>query len=115
MAWERPTGHFRSTRLGDLLDKIALADNKNGVVLANYVAKYCDDMWAHFQSLTPVLASGAEIHYIVHNSAFYGSLVSTELLSAEMLTALGSDAVECRAIRKQNPNQELVEFDVVDK
>lgn len=111
--WTRPSGHFRSTSLAGALDDIAHADNKNGVVLASYVAKYFDDMWAHFQCLTPVLARGAELHYIVGNSTFYGALVSTELLYAEMLTALGFEDVECRAIRKRNSKKELVEFDVV--
>ncbi len=111
--WKRSSGHFKSIHLAGALDEIAHADNKNGVVLANYVAKYFDDMWAHFQCLTPVLARGAELHYIVGNSTFYGSLVSTERLYAEMLKELGFSKVECRAIRKRNSKKELVEFDVV--
>ncbi|MCC6965295.1 MAG: DNA adenine methylase [Nitrospira sp.] len=111
--WKRSSGHFKSIHLAGALDEIAHADNKNGVVLANYVAKYFDDMWAHFQCLTPVLARGAELHYIVGNSTFYGSLVSTERLYAEMLKGLGFSKVECRAIRKRNSKKELVEFDVV--
>ncbi|CDH47016.1 hypothetical protein BN874_690066 [Candidatus Contendobacter odensis Run_B_J11] len=70
-------------------------------------------MWVHFRCLTPVLASGAELHYIVGNSTFYGILVSTELLYAEMLTTLGFNEVKCRAMRKRNSKKELVEFDVV--
>jgi SAM-dependent methyltransferase len=113
MEWQRPTGRFESQRLSRVLDKIAHADNKNGVLLANYVAKYFEDMWMHFQGLVPVLAPGAELHYIVGNSTFYGTLVSTELLYAEMLTSLGFDAVEHRPIRKRNSNKELVEYDVI--
>lgn len=112
MDWKLPTDHFKSNHLSEALDQIAHADNKNGTVLANYVAKYFDDMWAHFQRLTSVLASGAELHYIVGNSTFYGSLVSTQLLYAEMLTELGFNEIECRAIRKRNSKKELVEFDV---
>jgi hypothetical protein len=97
------------------LDQIASADNKNGEVLANYVAKYFDDLWTHFQGLTSLLVPGAEVHYIVGNSTFYGTLVPTERLYAEMLTALGFDGVDCRAIRKRNSKKELVEFDVVAK
>lgn len=111
--WKRPTDYFKSTHLSKALDQIAHVDNKNGAVLANYVAKYFDDMWSHFIRLTPVLARGAELHYIVGNSTFYGSLVSTELLYAEMLKELGFNKVECRAIRKRNSKKELVEFDVV--
>lgn len=110
--WKRPTDCFRSTYLSKALDQIAHANNKNGAVLANYVAKYFDDMWAHFRQLTPVLDRGAELHYIVGNSTFYGTLVSTELLYAEMLAELGFNGIECRAIRKRNSKKELVEFDV---
>lgn len=111
--WHRSTEHFRSARLARVLDQIAQAGNRSGVILANYVAKYFDDMWAHFQGLVPVLAPAAELHYIVGNSTFYGSVVSTELLYAEMLEALGFSEVECRAIRKRNSKKELVEYDVV--
>lgn len=111
--WKRPTDCFESSHLAKALDQIAYADNRNGSVLANYVAKYFDDMWAHFRHLTPVLGRGAELHYIVGNSTFYGTLVSTELLYAQMLTALGFSEIECRAIRKRNSKKELVEFDVV--
>lgn len=111
--WQRPADYFKSTSLSTALDQIAHADNKNGAVLANYVAKYFDDMWSHFLHLTPVLDRGAELHYIVGNSTFYGTLVSTELLYAEMLEALGFSKIECRPIRKRNSKKELVEFDVV--
>ncbi len=111
--WKRPAGYFKSTSLSTALDQIAHADNKNGAVLANYVAKYFDDMWSHFLRLTPVLDRGAELHYIVGNSTFYGTLISTERLYTEMLAALEFSEIECRAIRKRNSKQELVEFDVV--
>lgn len=113
--WQRANDHFESQRLSAVLDQIAHADNKSGVVLANYVAKYFDDMWAHFQGLPPVLTPQAEVHYIVGNSTFYGVVVATELLYAEMLSALGFHHVECKAIRKRNSKKELVEFDVVGK
>jgi len=113
--WKQAVDHFNSKNLSDVLDRIAHADNKNGVILANYVAKYFDDMWAHFQGITPVLSQGAEVHYIVGNSTFYGQLVSTELYYAEMLTSLGFNDVECKPIRKRNSKKALIEFDVIGK
>lgn len=113
--WERPNESFRSEHLSKAVHQIARADNKNGALLAKYVTKYFDDMWAHFRGLTPILTSGAELHYIVGNSTFYGSLVSTEMLYAEMLACLGFESIECRPIRKRNSKKELVEFDVVAK
>lgn len=113
--WSRPPGYLNSVLLNDALDQIAHADNKNGAVLANYVARYFDDMWTHFQGLPSVLRPGAEVHYIVGNSTFYGTLVPTELLYAEMLSKLHFHAIECRPIRKRNSKKELVEFDVTAK
>ncbi|MGH8510771.1 MAG: DNA methyltransferase [Gammaproteobacteria bacterium] len=113
MDWDRPSEHFTSKQLAKVLDQIAHADNKSGIVLANYVAKYFDDIWAHFRGLVPVLAPGAEVHYIVGNSTFYGTVVSTERLYAEMFEALGFVEIECRPIRKRNSKKELVEYDVV--
>ncbi|NUM78185.1 DNA adenine methylase [candidate division KSB1 bacterium] len=115
MDWKRPAGHFESAQLARILDRISHADNKNGTILANYVAKYFDDMWRHFQGLPLVLSRGAEVHYIVGNSAFYGQLVPTEHFYAEMLTALGFAKVACKAIRKRNSKKELIEFDVIGK
>ncbi len=112
MEWTRPAGHFQSGQLDIIIEKIAHADNKNGVVLSKYVTKYFDDMWLHFKGLAKVLSQGAEIHYIVGNSTFYGNLVPAELLYAEMLNELGFAKVKCNAIRKRNSKKELVEFDV---
>ncbi len=111
--WKRPADCFETPHLTEMLLQIAHADNRNGYMLANYVAKYFDDMWSHFRHLTSVLNRGAELHYIVGNSTFYGTLVSTELFYAEMLTELGFSEIECRPIRKRNSKKELVEFDVV--
>jgi len=111
--WERPKTHFDSKRLMDALEAIAHADNKNGTLLSRYVAKYFDDMWTHFCELPDLLAAGAEVHYIVGNSTFYGILVPTETLYAEMLSELGFSHVECRPVRKRNSKKELIEFDVV--
>jgi hypothetical protein len=83
--------------------------------LANYVAKYFDDMWAHFRGLTPALADDAEVHYIVGNSTFYGVLLPVEQIYAAMLRDLGFVDVKCRPLRKRNSKKELIEFDVTGR
>ena len=110
--WKRPIEAFRHPILDAALDGIEHHDNKNGKILANYVSRYFDDIWGHFHSLTPLLNKGAELHYIVGNSTFYGVLLSVERLYAAMLERLGFENVQCRAIRKRNSNKELFEFDV---
>lgn len=110
--WKRDTGQFQSPTLDSIINAIRKADAKNGPLLANYVAKYFDDMWLHFQGLTDRLAPGAELHYIVGNSTFYGIVVPTETLYAAMLQSLGFIDIHCQPIRKRNSKKELIEYDV---
>ena len=110
--WEHPGEPFVHPLLDAAVDEIAHHDNKSGKILANYVAKYFNDMWEHFNSLVPVLSKDSELHYIVGNSAFYGVLLSVERLYVAMMERLGFEDVQCRAIRKRNSKKELLEFDV---
>lgn len=112
MEWERPSNQRRCAILEAALPKIAAQDNKSSEVLSRYVAKYFDDMWQHFQSLTKILEDQAELHYIVGNSTFYGVLLHVEQIYARMLSELGFTHIECRPIRKRNSKKELIEFDV---
>ena len=110
--WRRPAVGFESDQLNCVLDRIAHHSNKSGELLANYIAKYLDDMWAHFNSLTSVLSRDSEVHYIVGNSTFYGVLLPVEQLYTLMLERLGFEEIQCRPIRKRNSKKELFEFDV---
>lgn len=110
--WQRAARSFRHPELDSALDRIAQSGNKSSRILANYVAKYFDDMWAHFDSLASVLNGGARVHYIVGNSTFFGVLVPVEQIYAAMLSRLGFEGVRCDAIRKRNSKKDLVEFDV---
>ena len=110
--WSFPSSGFKSNLLQDSAERITGDKNKNGRLLANYVLRYFDDMWKHFQSLVGVLKDGARLHYIVGNSTFYGVVVPVEQVYAEMLSQLGFTDVECVPIRKRNSKKELIEFDV---
>ena len=61
------------------------------------------------------LARGAELHHIVGNSTFYGTVLPTEQIYEVMLKKLGFADVECRPIRKRNSKKELIEFDVTGR
>ena len=108
--------HSRESFVHPLLDapvsRIAGDGNKNGELLAKYVAKYFDDIWEHVNSLLTVVGKGTELHYIVGNSTFYGVLLPVERIYAAMLEEAGFEDVRCRAIRKRNSKKELFEFDV---
>ena len=110
--WKRSSESLKHDVLDGVLDQVSHADNKNGRILANYIAKYFDDMWFHFRGLTGVLSANAEVHYIVGNTTFYGTLHPVEQIYAVMLERVGFHSIECRAIRKRNSKKELIEFDV---
>ena len=110
--WQPPADSFQSATLCETAERIAQDHNSNGVLLANYVLKYFADIWAHLRSVPSTLNAGAEIHYIVGNSSFYGVLVPVEAIYAEMLAELGFERVSYRPIRKRNSNKQLFEFDV---
>ena len=110
--WERPQQLFRHPLLDKSLYRIAHDNNKNGKLLANYVAKYFDDIWEHFNSLIPLLKKGSELNYIVGNSTFYGVLLSVEKLYAAMLESLGFENVQWLVLRKRNSKKDLFEFNV---
>lgn len=108
--WERPSEGFWPVYLKKSLDEIAHGRNKSGRLLSNYVAKYFYDMWLHLHQVVDVMSTGAEVHYIVGNSTFYGVLVPVEVLFRDMLLELGFKDVSILAIRKRNSKKELYEY-----
>ena len=111
-AWSRQPDCWLPDELHGIVANIAAEANANGALLAAYVAKYCEDMSQHFNSLRTVLKRKARVHYIVGNSTFYGVLVPTEQLYAAMLRKYGFMDVAVRPVRKRNSKKALVEFDV---
>jgi hypothetical protein len=110
--WTRNTDFYVPKDLNSILQDIAREENPNGSLLSNYVAKYFEDIWVHLNGLTKSLTKKARVHFIVGNSKFYGVVVPTERLYADMLRTLGFARVDVRAVRKRNSKKELVEFDV---
>lgn len=111
-----PSGRaFVPAPLRKALMEINRHQNRHGRILANYVAKYFEDIWQHLSDVTVVLEQDAEVHYIVGNSTFYGTLLPVEEIYAEMLQEVGFRNVEIVRIRKRNSKAELFEFDVTGK
>lgn len=96
----------------DALKKIRSNENRNGVKMANYVARYFEDLLKHFRSLTEVLAPGAKAHYVIGNSTFYGVLIPAEKLYKEIMETVGFEEVNVEIVRKRNSKKELYEFTV---
>jgi hypothetical protein len=112
----KPSGKaFTPSVLRKALVGIADPKNDNGSLLANYVAKYFEDMWRHLSDIGAVLTQHAEVHYIVGNSTFYGTLLPVEDIFKSMLQEVGFRGVEIVKIRKRNSKAELYEFDVTGK
>ena len=96
--------------LGAIVEKIKSAGEKNSALLALYVKKYFYDMDKHIRSIQSMLKPGAEVHYIIGNSTFYGVPVATPDLYEESLLAHGFKNVSSRVIRKRNSKKELFEY-----
>ncbi|WP_163098032.1 DNA adenine methylase [Acidithiobacillus ferrianus] len=107
-----PYGQTLPDLLAETVDSIASTDTKNAHLLATYVFKYFHDMHLHLSSLPNVLEPGAEIHYIVGNSTFFGKMVDTPAILSASMQMLGYDDAASRVIRKRNSNKALFEYDV---
>lgn len=111
----RPSGAFIPGYLPAIIANIRTGHPKNGELMAQYVHKYFDDMFLHFQSAARIVKRGGSAHYIVGNSTFYGHLVPAERVYCDQLRKAGFARAEARAIRKRNSKKELVEFHVIAK
>jgi hypothetical protein len=110
--WSPPKDAFCPAYLRKTLLEISHADNKNGVLLATYVAKYFADMWLHIREAATMIRDGGEVHYVVGNSTFYDVLVPVERLYKDMLHNAGFKEARVTRLRKRNSKAELYEFDV---
>jgi hypothetical protein len=61
------------------------------------------------------LNADAEVHYIVGNSTFYGTLLPVEEIYKEMLEQSGFRDVQIVRLRKRNSKAELFEYDVTGR
>ena len=57
-----------------------------------------------------LLAPGAEVHYVVGNSQFFGITVPVEKLYVDLFTAAGLVDAEARIVRKRSSKKGLFEF-----
>ncbi|MBI4678912.1 MAG: site-specific DNA-methyltransferase [Elusimicrobia bacterium] len=109
----KPSGNaFTPAHLRKSLVGISDPKNENGRLLANYVAKYFEDMWQHLSDIGRILNTNAEVHYVVGNSTFYGTLLPVEDIFKAMLQEAGFADVSIVRLRKRNSKAELFEFDV---
>ncbi|MFH0939847.1 MAG: hypothetical protein V1899_11315 [Planctomycetota bacterium] len=113
--WESSGKAFTPVALKKSLAGISDTKNDNGRLLANYVAKYFEDIWRHISDIATILNRDSEVHYIVGNSTFYGILLPVEHIFKSMLQEAGFQDVEIIKIRKRNSKAELFEFDVTGK
>lgn len=101
---------FLSEGVLSAVKRIRHSDGKNSHVLSIYVLKYFYDMHLHLSSIRSVLANGAELHYIVGNSSFFGNMVDTPTLLADSMHLLGYSNINAKIVRKRNCNKSLYEY-----
>lgn len=94
----------------EAISYIQSLQEKNGVLLAQYIRKYFHDMWQHFRAARRVLGSGGRAFYVVGNSTFFGVLIPTEKWYANLLQHAGFDKVRIDVVRKRNSKKALFEY-----
>lgn len=92
------------------VEKIEMSEGKNSHLLAIYVLKYFHDMHLHLSSIRYILKNGAELHYVVGNSTFFGNMVDTAALLSDSMRLLGYSKVNSEIVRKRNCNKALYEY-----
>ncbi len=92
------------------VERIKMSEGKNSNLLAIYVLKYFHDMHLHLSSIRPILENGAELHYIVGNSTFFGNMVDTAALLSDSMRVLGYSKIHSEIVRKRNCNKALYEY-----
>jgi DNA modification methylase len=107
--WES-NGIVLPESLKQIVMEIINTQEKNALLMANYVCKYFHDMHLHIQSLQKSLKKGAVLSYIVGNSSFYGMQVHTEKLLEDSLKSIGFTNVGSKVVRKRNSKKELFEY-----
>lgn len=110
--WTNPETSYSPPYLNNILQEIARTKNKNGRLLSRYIEKYFVDIWEHLCSIQKKLATYGNVHYIIGNSTFYGTLLPTEKIYADMLGELGLENVSITLLRKRNSKKALFEYDV---
>ncbi len=107
--WE-PSGVELPKSLKLVVSQILATNEKNALLMGNYVWKYFHDMHLHLYSLRNHLKKGAVLSYIVGNSSFYGVQVHTEKLLEDSLQSLGFTNIGSEVVRKRNSKKELFEY-----
>jgi hypothetical protein len=108
--WEPPDDRVIAYEsFNAILDEVA-RNGANGPLLSRYIHKYFFDMVEHIDELFSVMESGADAHYIVGNSKFYGTLIPVQDIYAGMFEARGFVDIRVRAFRKRSSKRELFEY-----
>lgn len=97
-------------KLFSTVETIKMSNGKNSHLLAVYVLKYFHDMHLHLSSIRSILENGAELHYIVGNSTFFGNMVDTAALLSDSMRLLGYSKIHSEIVRKRNCNKALYEY-----
>jgi hypothetical protein len=67
-------------------------------------------MHLHLSSIRSILENGAELHYVVGNSTFFGNMVDTAALLTDSMYMLGYSNISSEIVRKRNCNKSLYEY-----
>ena len=77
--------------------------------MQNYVIKYFNDIEQHIKSLKPFVRSGADLAYVIGNSKFYGIVLPSDEILADIFEAHGFHITSIERMRRRNSKSGLYE------
>ena len=93
----------------ELLTSFVSRIRQRGELMANYVLKYFETLWAHAEQLGQVVSSDARLAYVIGNSKFYGIEVPSDELLAKVFSHHGFRPTSIERMRKRNSKSGLYE------
>ncbi|WP_322488363.1 SAM-dependent methyltransferase [Chloroflexus sp.] len=108
--WRLASDTFLTRDLHEIIKRIRSAENKHSFLMAQYVAKYFEDMWMHVKAVKRWVQPGGHLYYIIGNAKFYDVVVPVERVLADMMRESGYEQVSIETVRKRNSKKELFEY-----
>lgn len=100
---------YRSTEVERALRGIPESIGQHSHLMQNYVIKYFNDVEEHIESLDQFLRRGARLAYVIGNSKFYGIILPSDEILANLFEACEFRIVSIERMRRRNSKSGLYE------
>ncbi len=100
---------YRSPAVAMALRGIPESIGQHSRLMRNYVIRYFNDIEMHVESLIPFLHKTARLAYVIGNSKFYGVVLPSDEILADVFEAHGLRIASIERMRRRNSKSGLYE------